>query len=140
MASGGQAQSSHDRFNRLADRANAALGSLQALVLSILVVLVWALTGPVFGFSDTWQLVINTGTTVVTFWMVFVIQNSQNRNARAIHLKLDEIIRATETARNEFIVTQEKTEEELAEREAELRREASLDPAVGTTQPPNDGT
>jgi len=73
-----------DAFNRGADRINIALGSLWALVLSVFVVVVWALTGPFFGFSDTWQLVINTATTVVTFWMVFVIQNSQNRASQAI--------------------------------------------------------
>lgn len=85
-----------DRFNRYADGLTQALGSLWALIASVLVVVIWALTGPVFQFSDTWQLVINTGTTVVTFWMVFVIQNSQNRDAKAIHLKLDEVIRSIE--------------------------------------------
>ena len=110
-----------DRFNRLADRATTALGSIQAVVLAVIVVVVWAATGPLFGFSDTWQLVINTSTTVVTFWMVFVIQNSQNRNARALHLKLDEIIRATSAARNEFIVAEHSTEAELESHEQELR-------------------
>jgi low affinity Fe/Cu permease len=109
-----------DRFNRLADGLTNALGSIPAVVLSVLVVVVWALTGPIFGFSDTWQLVINTSTTVVTFWMVFVIQNSQNRNARAIHLKLDEIIRANEAARNEFIVAETAPEAEVEAREREL--------------------
>jgi low affinity Fe/Cu permease len=110
-----------DRFNRLADRATHALGSATAVVLSVLIVVLWALAGPLFDFSDSWQLVINTATTVITFWMVFVIQNSQNRDARAIHLKLDEIIRATEKARNEFIVAEKGTEEELEAHEAELQ-------------------
>src|SRR6185369_12236638 len=82
-----------DRFNRVAARLTEALGSVTALVLSVVVVLVWAVTGPIFHFSDTWQLVINTATTVVTFWMVFVIQNSANRDQKAVQLKLDEIIR-----------------------------------------------
>ena len=111
-----------DRFNRLADRATSALGSIQAVILSILVVVVWALSGPIFGFSDSWQLVINTSTTVITFWMVFVIQNSAGRDSLAIHLKLDEIIRANETARNEFIVAEIATEAEVEARERELRR------------------
>jgi low affinity Fe/Cu permease len=109
-----------DRFNRLADRATIALGSATAIVLSVLLVVVWALVGPIFHFSDTWQLFINTTTTVITFWMVFVIQNSQNRDARAIHLKLDEIIRANEEARNEFIVAEKQTEAELEAHENEL--------------------
>ena len=83
-----------DRFNRIADALTAALGSFTALAASVVLVVVWALTGPIFNFSDTWQLFINTTTTVVTFWMVFVIQNSANRSAKATQLKLDEIIRS----------------------------------------------
>ena len=109
-----------DRFNRMADGLTNALGSIPAVILSVVVVVAWALSGPIFGFSDSWQLVINTSTTVVTFWMVFVIQNSQNRNARAIHLKLDEIIRANDAARNEFIVAESATEAEVEAREREL--------------------
>ena len=118
----------HDRFNEISDRVNEAVGSLWAVGLAVLVVLVWALTGPLFNFSDTWQLVINTSTTVVTFWMVFIIQNSQNRNARAVHVKLDEIIRSLENARNEFITTEKATEEEIEIREKELRAVASQHP------------
>jgi hypothetical protein len=92
-------------FNRGADRVNAELGSVWALVLSVLVVVVWALTGPIFRFSDTWQLAINTATTVVTFWMVFVIQNSQNRASKAALLKLDEVIRALDGAENSSSVS-----------------------------------
>jgi low affinity Fe/Cu permease len=80
-----------------------AVGSPVALLLAIVVIVLWAVTGPIFGFSDTWQLAINTGTTVVTFLMVFVIQASQNREARATQLKLDELIRAARGARNELI-------------------------------------
>jgi low affinity Fe/Cu permease len=110
-----------DRFNRLADKATVALGSAVAVALSVLLVIVWAVVGPLFNFSDSWQLFINTTTTVITFWMVFVIQNSQNRDARALHLKLDEIIRASETARNEFIVAEKSTEAELEAHENELQ-------------------
>lgn len=117
----GDRETTRDRFNRLADRVTSALGSIPAVILSVLVVIVWGVTGPLFHFSDTWQLVINTSTTIVTFWMVFVIQNSQNRDARALHLKLDEIIRATSTARNEFIVTERATEAQVEAREAELQ-------------------
>lgn len=92
--------------------------------MSVVVVAVWAISGPLFGFSDSWQLIINTSTTVITFWMVFVIQNSQGRDARAIHLKLDEIIRANEAARNEFIVAEEATEAEVAKHQADLRQAA----------------
>lgn len=109
-----------DAFNRAADRANAVLGSVWAVILSVLVVVVWALTGPVFKFSDTWQLVINTATTVVTFWMVFVIQNNQNRASKAVQLKLDEVIRALDGAENKFIRLEAASEAVLAERKAEM--------------------
>ena len=109
-----------DAFNRGADRINLGLGSVWALVLSVLVVVVWALTGPLFGFSDTWQLAINTATTVVTFWMVFVIQNSQNRASKAVQLKLDEVIRALDGAENKFIRLEAASAAVLAEREAEM--------------------
>lgn len=109
-----------DRFNRIATRLTQALGSITALVLSVLVVLVWAITGPIFHFSDTWQLAINTGTTVVTFWMVFVIQNSSNRDAKALQLKLDELIRATAGARNEMISLEHSPEAVVARTAEEL--------------------
>lgn len=109
-----------DAFNRGADRVNVGLGSVWALVLSVVVVAVWAVTGPMFDFSDTWQLVINTATTVVTFWMVFVIQNSQNRASKAVQLKLDEVIRALDNAENKFIRLEGATEAVMAERAAEM--------------------
>jgi low affinity Fe/Cu permease len=119
--------STSDRFNAIADRITTALGSLQALAGSVILVVVWALTGPIFNFSDTWQLFINTTTTVVTFWMVFVIQNSANRQSKATQLKLDEIIRAIGDARNDFIALDQAPEEELAEREKELMQLANQD-------------
>ena len=117
--------STSDRFNAIADRITTALGSLQALAGSVILVVVWALTGPIFNFSDTWQLFINTTTTVVTFWMVFVIQNSANRQSKATQLKLDEIIRAIADARNDFIALDQAPEEVLAEREKELKEVAN---------------
>jgi low affinity Fe/Cu permease len=102
-----------DRFNRIADALTRALGSPWALMIAAGVIVVWIVTGPLFGFSDTWQLLINTGTTIVTFLMVFVIQNTQNRGAKAVHAKLDELIRATEQARDRFVLAEDESEEEL---------------------------
>ena len=99
-------------FNHVVDGIIKALGSPGALVVAALVILLWAVTGPVFGFSDTWQLVINTSTTIVTFLMVFVIQNSQNRDAKAVHIKLDELIEAMEGARNRIALAETETEEQ----------------------------
>ena len=110
----------HDRFNRLAGRLTLALGSFWALICSVLVVVVWATLGPLFGFSDTWQLFIGTFTTVATFWMVFVIQNGANRDAQAVHLKLDEIIRSMAGARNTFIDVETDPEAEVDQKKAEL--------------------
>jgi low affinity Fe/Cu permease len=90
-------------FGRFAHWVSDALGTPLAFVLALVVVAVWALSGPVFRFSDTWQLVINTGTTIVTFLMVFLIQGAQNRDTEAVQLKLDELIRASGRARNAFV-------------------------------------
>jgi low affinity Fe/Cu permease len=114
-----------DRFNQLAERLTATLGSFEVLAGSILLVVVWALTGPIFNFSDTWQLFINTSTTVITFWMVFVIQNSANRSAKATQLKLDEIIRALEHGRNELIALDKATEETMLQTEKEFEQLAN---------------
>ena len=100
-------------FEHLAARVAAAAGRPAAFALALTIIIVWALSGPVFGWSDTWQLVINTGTTIVTFLMVFLIQNAQNRDACAIQAKLDELIRAVGHARNEFIGIEHLTEMEL---------------------------
>src|SRR5262249_3768453 len=94
-------------------RVSLAVGSAWAFFFALGVVLAWALTGPLFGFSDTWQLVINTGTTIITFLVVFLIQNTQNRDAKAIHLKLDELIRAVRGARNQLVDLEELSDEEL---------------------------
>jgi low affinity Fe/Cu permease len=111
-----------DRFARLARATSEAAGTHGAFLVAVLVVIVWAATGPLFHFSDTWQLVINTGTTVVTFLMVFLIQATQNRESRALHLKVDELIRVQARARNIFAGLERATDEELAELEAEFRK------------------
>ena len=116
-----------ERFNGIADRVTRALGSFQALAASVLLVVVWVLTGPIFHFSDTWQLFINTVTTVVTFWMVFVIQNSANRESKATQLKLDEIIRSLADARNDFIKLDHAPESVLVAREAEFKELVEAD-------------
>jgi low affinity Fe/Cu permease len=98
------------------------VGSPWSFLLAVLVIVAWAVTGPIFHYSDTWQLVINTGTTIVTFLMVFLIQNTQNRDARAIHLKLDELIKGNRRARNAMVDLENCTEEELNELEKEFAR------------------
>ena len=102
-----------DWFHRFASRTAEIVGRSYAFILAVTVLAVWASTGPLFHFSDTWQLVINTGTTIVTFLMVFLIQNTQNRDAHAIHLKLDELIRANKNARNELLALESMSDEQL---------------------------
>src|SRR5467141_1323992 len=102
-----------DAFRVFARQSSIILGSAWAFAGAVLVILVWILTGPTFHFSDTWQLIINTATTIVTFLMVFIIQNTQNRDAKAVHLKLDEIIRAIKGARNELVDLEELSDENL---------------------------
>ena len=104
-----------DRFGKFAARSSHYLGSRWAFVAAIGVIIAWALTGPLFNYSDTWQLVINTGTTIVTFLMVFLIQNTQNRDARAIHLKLNELIHAIDKAKNKMIDVESLSDLELDE-------------------------
>ena len=102
-----------DAFRRFAHRCSTWVGAPHSFALALLVVVAWAATGPLFHFSDTWQLVINTGTTVVTFLMVFLIQATQNRDAQSVHLKLDELIRANRNARNLLAGIENCSEEEL---------------------------
>ena len=110
-------------FEHLASRVAATAGRPWAFALALGIVIGWGFSGPIFGWSDTWQLVINTGTTIVTFLMVFLIQNAQNRDAAAIQAKLDEVIRAIEGARNEFIGIEHLTEAQLER----IRREIEAD-------------
>jgi low affinity Fe/Cu permease len=105
--------SASDRFAKFAASASLIVGSRWAFLVAILAIVVWAVTGPFYHYSDTWQLIINTGTTVVTFLMVFLIQNSQNRDAKAINLKLNEVIRALGRARNDLIDAEKLSDEEL---------------------------
>jgi low affinity Fe/Cu permease len=114
--------STHDFFRRFAHRMSCGMGSPWAFTVAALVIVVWAFSGPVFGFSDTWQLVINTGTTIVTFLMVFLIQNTQNRDATALHLKLDELIRAVNGARTSLVDLEELSDDELERLRQEFRR------------------
>ena len=102
-------------FTTVATRIAGFAGQPEAFVTALGLILLWAITGPIFGYSDTWQLVVNTATTIVTFLMVFLIQNSQNRDAAAMQAKLDEIIRASSQARNRFIGIEHLTERELRE-------------------------
>jgi low affinity Fe/Cu permease len=103
----------HERFRRLARRSSEIVGSAEMFLAACVAVIGWAVLGPRYGFSDTWQLVINTGTTIVTFLMVFIIQNAQNRDARAMQLKLDELIRAVKGARTGMVRLEEMTDQEL---------------------------
>ena len=98
------------------------LGSAWAFAAAVLAIIVWIVTGPTFHFSDTWQLIINTATTIVTFLMVFLIQNTQNRDAKAMHLKLDELIRAVEGARNHLVDLEELSDNDLKRLEEQFRR------------------
>ena len=119
-----------DAFRVFARRSSIALGSAWAFTGAVLVILVWILTGPTFHFSDTWQLIINTATTIVTFLMVFLIQNTQNRDAKAVHLKLDELLRAIKGARNELVDLEELSDEDLKKLEKQfqqIRRKAEHD-------------
>ena len=110
-----------DAFRVFARHSAIALGSAWAFAGAVLVILVWILTGPMFHFSDTWQLVINTATTIVTFLMVFLIQNTQNRDAKAVHLKLDEVIRALKGARNQLVDLENLSDEELKKLEKQFK-------------------
>ena len=111
-----------DAFRIFARRSSAVLGSAWAFGVAILIIVIWGLTGPAFHYSNTWQLIINTGTTIVTFLMVFLIQNTQNRDAKAAHLKLDEIIRALKGARNELIDLEKLADEDLTTLEKQFER------------------
>lgn len=117
-------------FERFAALASRGSGSSAGFVLAAGVVVAWAVSGPMFGFSDGWQLVINTGTTIVTFLMVFLIQSSQNRDGAAIQAKLDELIRSTAKAKDAYIGIEDLGEEELQDLRALCRRAKNLDAKV----------
>lgn len=130
-------------FEKIAAKITRGTGSPLAFITACLVIIVWLISGPLFGFSDTWQLIINTGTTIITFLMVFVIQHSQNKDTMALQLKLNELIASHEQASNRLIDVEDLTEEELqhikkfyiklsrlAEKEADLRTSHSLEEAM----------
>jgi low affinity Fe/Cu permease len=109
-------------FHKIAAQVSAKAGQASTFILALLIILVWAVSGLFFNFSDTWQLVINTGTTIITFLMVFLIQNTQNRDSKAIHLKLDELIKAIHGARNTMVNLEELSDEELEELHLEFKK------------------
>ncbi|MBO9153025.1 low affinity iron permease family protein [Chitinophaga sp. GCM10012297] len=134
-------------FERFATKVVNATGNPWAFIIAFAVILVWAITGPLFGFSDTWQLVINTGTTIVTFLMVFIIQKSQNKDSKSIQLKLNELIAATKTASNRLIDVESMSEEELntlhsfytklaseMKKNLDLKRSHSIEEAMENTE------
>ena len=112
----------HEAFRRFAQTSAQLVGSAWAFIVAVVVIIVWAVTGPAFGFSDTWQLVINTGTTIVTFLMVFLIQNTQNRDAKSLHLKLDELIRGVQGARTGLVGLEELSDQELDDLQQQFER------------------
>jgi low affinity Fe/Cu permease len=124
-------------FRKLSRRTADAVGSPWAFILAIGILVVWLVTGPVFHFSDTWQLVINTGTSIVTFLMVFVIQASQNRDSKALHLKLDELIRAIDNARTGMVDLENRPDAELKEL-ADQFRQMGEDEVPGGSDSPDE--
>ena len=125
-------------FTSVANRIARFVGDPLAFVLALGTVIVWGVTGPLFRYSDAWQLVINTGTTIVTFLMVFLIQNSQNRDAAAMQAKLDELIRAVDDARAQFIGIEHKTDKEIEKIRSDLERECQDPQEVEAGKPNSD--
>lgn len=111
-----------DLFRKIAAKTAYAMGTASAFLISCVIVILWAVTGPIFNYSDTWQLYINTGTTVATFLMVFLIQNTQNRDSKSLHLKLDELIRSSKNARDAFLELDDLSDEEILAIDGELRQ------------------
>jgi low affinity Fe/Cu permease len=111
-----------DAFNNFAKYLSAIVGSPMAFVVAVVVVMTWTVTGPLFAYSDTWQLAINTGTTIVTFLMVFLLQNTQNRDAKVVHLKLDELIHGVQGARNSVINLENLSDQELKTLQQQFER------------------
>jgi len=120
-------------FNLCAARISTAAGQPLTFITALLVIIIWAVTGPVFHYSDTWQLIINTGTTIITFLMVFLIQNSQNRDAAAMQAKLDELLRAVKEARAQFIGIEHLSDTQIEEIRAALENEAGSRRGKGAT-------
>jgi low affinity Fe/Cu permease len=155
MAEGGTAQPKTQRlriknddghsvseaFRRFAQSAAHAAGTAGAFAIAFAIILAWAVTGPLFGFSDTWQLVINTGTTIITFLMVFVIQNTQNRDSRAVHAKLDELLVAARGADSRLVEAEDLSEADLARlKEYFVSKAESVEKAAKRRQPARNGS
>lgn len=117
-------------FTSFSARIASIAGQPLTFIVALAIILIWGITGPLFGYSDTWQLVINTGTTIVTFLMVFLIQNAQNRDAAAMQAKLDELIRAIKDARNDFIGIEHRTDHEIEAIRAAIEAECGGDVAA----------
>lgn len=111
-----------DLFTKFSRKTATLMGNSWSFIVALLLIVVWLITGPIFNFSDTWQLIINTSTTIITFLMVFLIQNTQNRDARAMHLKLDELIHGLKHARNSLVDLENASDEELEEFDREFHR------------------
>jgi low affinity Fe/Cu permease len=120
-------------FNLCATKISTAAGQPMTFIIALAVIVIWAVTGPMFGYSDTWQLIINTGTTIVTFLMVFLIQNSQNRDAAAMQAKLDELLRAVDKAREQFIGIEHLTDQQIELVRAALEKYAKEQPGKQKT-------
>lgn len=112
----------NELFRKFSQATSQLVGSSWAFILAVLIIVAWGITGPLFHYSDTWQLVINTGTTIITFLMVFLIQNTQNRDAKAIHLKLDELLRGVEGARTHLVDLEALSDEELDRLQQQFKR------------------
>lgn len=115
----------HELFRKFSAKTSEAVGTSWAFIVAVLVIITWVVSGPLFHFSDTWQLVINTGTTIITFLMVFLIQNSQNRDSKATHVKLDELLYVTKNAKNSFIDAEDLSDEKLNKIRDSLIKEAN---------------
>src|SRR5258707_15575136 len=111
----------NELFRKFSQASSKVVGSSWSFILAVLIILIWAFTGPLFHYSDTWQLVINTGTTIITFLMVFLIQNTQNRDAKAIHLKLDELIKGVSGARTGLVNLENLSDKELEDLQEEFK-------------------
>jgi low affinity Fe/Cu permease len=140
-------------FERIANAITCWTGSLPAFIIAFSIILIWGITGPIFHFSDTWQLVINTGTTIITFLMVFLIQKTQNKDAKAIHLKLNELLAASRHASNRMVDIEDLNESELdalhkyyqklsdvAENENDIHKSHSIDSAEKNAAEKNAGS
>jgi low affinity Fe/Cu permease len=112
----------NELFRKFSQATSQVVGSSWAFIIAVLIIVVWGITGPLFHYSDTWQLVINTGTTIITFLMVFLIQNTQNRDAKAIHLKLDELLRGVKGARTHLVDLEALSDEELDRLQQQFKR------------------